>query len=133
MFLDILQEKNKEMFLEACASAVMPDRSLTEKGRNMVMAYCREMGVAEHIPRSSNNIVEITAKLAEQADISERRAIALGILTLIQIEGCLDAKSGIIDDLVKGLKIGKETMERLDFLLELCASAYREIHRTILG
>ena len=31
MFLDVLQERNKEMFLKACVSAAAPDRCLTEK------------------------------------------------------------------------------------------------------
>lgn len=133
MFLDVLQEKNKEMFLEACVSAVMPGRSLTEKGRKMVLAYCREMGMAEHIPQSHDGIKKITAMLAERADIPERQAMALGILAFARTDGCMDEKRGFLEELVEGLKIGKDTADRLNFLLELCDSAYREMRRTILG
>lgn len=133
MFLDVLQEKNREMFLEACVSVAMPDRSLTEKERKLVLAYCREMGIAEHIPQNSDGIAGIATMLAERAEVPERKAMALGILVFARIDGCMDEKSGFIGELAEGLKIGKDTAERLDFLLELCDSAYREMRRTILG
>lgn len=133
MFLDVLQEKNREMFLEACVSVAMPDRSLTEKERKLVLAYCREMGIAEHIPQSSDGIAGIIAMLAERADVPERKTMALGILAFARIDGSMDGKSGFPEKLAEGLKIGKDTAERLDFLLELCDSAYREMRRTILG
>ena len=133
MFLEVLQERNKEMFLEACVSAAAPDRSLTEKEKEAVRVYCRRLGVAEHIPRGSGDIAGIIARLAAQADVSERRAMALGILAFARIGGCMDGKRGFIEELAGGLKIGKDTAERLDFLLELCASAYREMGRTVFG
>lgn len=133
MFLEVLQERNKEMFLEACVSAVAPVRSLVEKEKEAVRAYCRRLGVAEHIPQGCGDITGIIARLAAQADVAERRAMALGILAFARIDGCMDGESGFIEELAGGLKIGKDTAERLDFLLELCASAYREIGNTVFG
>ena len=68
-----------------------------------------------------------------RSDVPERKAMALGILAFARIDGSKDGKSGFPEKLAEGLKIGKDTAERLDFLLELCDSAYREMRRTILG
>lgn len=133
MFLDVLQERNKEMFLKACVSAAAPDRSLTEKEKEALQVCCRRLGVAEHIPQSSDDVAGIIARMAAQADVPERRAMALGILAFVRIGGCTDGKSGLIDGLAEGLEIGKDTAYRLDFLLELCASASREMRRTVFG
>lgn len=94
---------------------------------------CRRLGVAEHIPQSSDDAAGIIARMAAQADVPERRAMALGILAFVRIGGCMDGKSGLIDGLAEGLEIGKDTAYRLDFLLELCASASREMRRTVFG
>lgn len=133
MFLDILQDRNKEMFLEACVSAGGPGRGLTDRGRKAILAYCRELEVAGHIPESGCSLTRITAKLAGQADEPERRAIALGILAFARIDGCWDKENGLSGDLADGLKIGRDVAERLDFLLEICASACREMRRTVFG
>lgn len=132
MLLNVLKEKNQELFLKVCVYAAMANEVIEKEEREMIFAYCREMNIKEHIPNIEGTIEELAAKLATQADEVEKRVIALEILGLVKADERFDDKEKVFyGKLIKGLQIEKDIADRLDSLLERYSKVCKEIYSTI--
>jgi len=52
MFLNYLKDTNKENFLKVCVHAALSNGVFAEKEKEALTAYCREMNVEVHIPKT---------------------------------------------------------------------------------
>ena len=131
MFLNELQEKNKELFLKICLHASLSNKVFADEEKEMIYAYCREMNVPESIPDGSelDNVIEI---LGLQADGVEKKIIILEILGLLKADGNYDEKEKrFIEKLDEGLDVDKAIIESFNGLLERYAAICEEIHSVI--
>lgn len=132
MFLNALQERNRELFLEVCIHASMANEILAEEEKETIFAYCREMNIEEHIPDIEDSFESLVAKLAEQADDSEKKIIVLEILGLIKADGSFDQKEkSFFNKFIECLRIGPDVVDKLESLQERYVAVYREMYAAI--
>ena len=92
MFLNSLQEGNKELFLRLCVHASLSNEIFAEEEKEMIYAYCREMNIMERIPDGTDDLEQVVNYLATQTDDAEKKIIILEILGLIRADGIYDEK-----------------------------------------
>ena len=111
MFLNELQEKNKELFLKICLHASLSNKVFADEEKEMIYAYCREMNVPESIPDGSelDNVIEI---LGLQADGVEKKIIILEKTT--EDTDFVTWLKGQMPNFVEGLKIIEEKKEEVN-------------------
>lgn len=54
MFLNQLNQENKELFLKLCVIGVSYNGAFEQEEREMICAYYREMNIPENIPEATN-------------------------------------------------------------------------------
>lgn len=132
MFLNDLQEGNKELFLKVCVHASLANDIFEEEEKEMIYAYCREMNIIERIPEITDDFDAVVSDLASQTDDVEKKIIVLGILGLVKSDGLYDEKEKVfVEKLVKGLQVEDEVVSKLNSLLESYTAVCKEIYATV--
>lgn len=132
MFLNLLQENNKELFLKVCVHASLANDIFAEEEKEMVYAYCREMNIVEHIPEESGDFDEIVKTLAEQTDEVERNIIILEVLGLIKADGIYDEmEEEFMKKLIEGMKVKGDVLGKFNSLLEIYIAVCKELRAAV--
>ena len=132
MFLNELQEGNKELFLQLCLHASLVNGTFAGEEKEMICAYCREMNIAERIPEWSDNLTEVVTALKNSTDDTEKKIIILEILGLTKSDGVYDdQEKGFIESLANGLQVKGGIVSKLNSLLEIYGVVCKEIHGAI--
>lgn len=132
MFLNALQEGNKELFLKMCVHASLANDIFSEEEKEMIYAYCREMNITEHLPEEEDNFADVVATLAKQADNVEKKIIILELLGLVKSDGLFDEKEmSFMDDIVEGLHVNGDIIGKLNSLLEIYTTVCKEIRTAV--
>ncbi len=132
MFLNLLQESNKELFLKVCVHASLSNEIFAEEEKEMINAYCREMNITEHIPSESDDFDQVVNSLAEQADDIEKKIIILEILGLIKSDGIYDEKEKcFMKKFVEGMKIKSDVLSKFNSLLEIYLAVCKELRSAV--
>lgn len=132
MFLNLLQESNKDLFLKLCVHASLANEIFAEEEKEMIYAYCREMNIAEHIPEETEEFDKIVDSLAVQADDVEKNIIILEILGLIKADGIYDEKEEeFMKKLVKGMKVKNDVLSKFNSLLEIYLTVCKELRAAV--
>lgn len=132
MFLNLLQESNKELFLKVCVHASLANNIFAEEEKEIIYAYCREMNIREHIPSESEDFEEIVHTLGEQADDVEKKIIILEILGLIKADGIYDEMERcFMEKIAEGLKIHKSVLSKFNSLLEIYLAICKELRLAV--
>lgn len=128
MFLNLLREESKELFLKVCVYASLSNEIFAEEEKEMIYAYCREMNIVEHIPEAVEDFGQIMNCLAEGTDNTEKKIIILEVLGLIKADGAYDEKEKcFIRKLVQGMGIKMDTLDKLNSLLEIYLAVCKEL------
>lgn len=132
MFLNQLEQKTKNAFLELCAYAAMANDVLEKAEEETMYAYCREMNICERMPNRERKLSELLTYLAENTDSCEKKIIILEILGLMKIDGVYDNKEKeFMSNLVDGLEMEKNILSKLEKLLDSYMDLYKEINSVI--
>lgn len=89
MFLDRLNEKEKEMFLDLTVYTAQANGVVEDTEKNMILQYCKEMGVAFYdISKlhSLEEVIEVFSKSSKE----KKRIVVLEILGLCFSDGDFD-------------------------------------------
>lgn len=132
MFLNLLQENNKELFLKICVHASLANEIFAEEEKEMIYAYCREMNIAEHIPDEVEEFEQIVGSLVMQADDVEKKIIILEILGLVKADGIYDEKEKrFMRKLLEGMKVQTDVLGRFNSLLEIYLAVCKELRSAV--
>lgn len=132
MFLNLLQETNKELFLKVCVHASLANESFVEEEKEMIYAYCREMNIMEHIPHETEDFGQIVKSLATQTDDIEKKIIVLEILGLIKADGIYDEKEKcFMRTLVEEMKMQTDVLSKFNSLLEIYLVVCKELRAAV--
>lgn len=76
MFLNYLKDESKENFLKLSMAAANANRIIEEE-KQMVLAYCKELGVKEIIPSEKIDIDKVLSELKEKTNKEEKKLLYL--------------------------------------------------------
>lgn len=113
MFLDKLNNKEKEMFLDLAVYAAQSNGIVEEAEKEAIMGYCREMGVTFYdISRLHpyQEVVEFFSSVSKE----KKRIIIFEILGLCAIDGeSDDVEEAFVDDFAEKIGFPEDTLETL--------------------
>lgn len=134
MFLNQLEDVNKELFLKVCIHAAWSNGVFVNEEKEMIFAYCREMSIPEDVPEYDGTINDVLSELAEKATTKEKNIIVLEILGLVKADGVYEDKEKekeFMDALVTGMKVKEGVLSKLNSLLDIYATVCKELFFTL--
>lgn len=132
MFLNLLQETNKDLFLKLCVHASLANDIFAEEEKEMIYAYCREMNISEHIPEDTSEFDKVVDSLAVQANYVEKNIIILEILGLVKTDGVYDEKEEeFMKKLIKRMKVKNDVLSKYNSLLEIYIAVCKELRAAV--
>ncbi|MBS5371419.1 hypothetical protein DW944_01590 [Eubacterium ventriosum] len=128
MFLNYLKDESKENFLKLSMAAANANRIIEEEEKQMVLAYCKELGVKEIIPSEKIDIDKVLSELKEKTNKEEKKVIVFEILGLMYSDGEYDeVERNFIDNLINEFEITNEELNRIEELLNQYSELYKKI------
>ena len=89
MFLDRLNDKEKEMFLDLTVYSAQANGVIEDTEKNMILQYCKEMGVAFYDISKLHSLEEVIAVFSKSSK-EKKRIVLLEILGLCYADGDFD-------------------------------------------
>lgn len=89
MFLDKLNDKEKEMFLDLAVYAAQANGVVEETEKNMIMQYCKEMGVAFYDISKLHTLEEIIGVFTKSSK-EKKKIVVLELLGLCYADNEFD-------------------------------------------
>lgn len=132
MFLNQLNQENKELFLKICVLGSLSNDDFEQKEKEMILAYCREMNIPENVPECNESLEQILKNLSEKTSDIEKKIILLEVMGLIKSDGFYDEKERIfINSLVENLNIKEDLLSKITSLLETYTRVCNELYSTV--
>ncbi len=89
MFLDRLNDKEKEMFLDLTVYTAQANGIIEDTEKNLILQYCKEMGVAFYDISKRHSLEEVVAVFSKSSK-EKKRIVLLEILGLCYADGDFD-------------------------------------------
>ena len=89
MFLDRLNDKEKEMFLDLTVYTAQANGIIEDTEKNLILQYCKEMGVAFYDISKLHSLDEVVAVFSKSSK-EKKRIVLLEILGLCYADGDFD-------------------------------------------
>lgn len=132
MFLNQLNQENKELFLKICVLGALSNGDFKQQEKEIILAYCHEMNIPENIPECNESLEQILKNLGDKTSDVEKNIILLEVMGLIKSDGFYDEKEiTFINSLVKNLNIKEEVLSKITSLLETYTTVCNELYSTI--
>lgn len=133
MFLNLLDEVNKERFIKLCGCAIYADGIVADEEKELALAYCREMNVEQRVPDNSAILDDILKELDEGATEREKNIIAFEILGMFLSDNDYAKEEEIMmQKIIEQLHIEREKFECMLSLLNIYKSVYEEICNVVV-
>lgn len=130
MFLNALQEENKELFLALCVHAARANGTFENDEEEMIYAYCREMSLIEHIPENIGEIDSLIQSMEEKTSDIEKKIIVMELLGFFDLDVVSEEKQ-FMTKVIEGLKVEPALVDSLTCLLKEYISAYKKLYTLI--
>ncbi|MCC8164538.1 MAG: hypothetical protein LIO86_15570 [Lachnospiraceae bacterium] len=101
MFLNELNQKEKEAFINLCYYAVKDD-AITEGEKELLVEYCREMGISSYFFDDDTMSMETIKDIFKQSEKPVKKIVLLELLGMMYADGCYDISE---QDFVKALAV----------------------------
>lgn len=133
MFLNLLDEANKERFIKLCGCAIYADGIVADEEKELALAYCREMNVEQRVPDNSAVLDDVLKELDEGATEREKNIIAFEILGMFLSDNDYAKEEEIMmQKIIEQLHIEREKFECMLSLLNIYKSVYEEICNVVV-
>ena len=132
MFLNYLQEKNKEKFLKLCVLAALSNEVFEKEEEDIIDAYCREMNIQVHLPEVKETMENLVEDILNNTTSVERNIMILEILALVHSDGVYDEdERRFMETLVKDFGISEEYLSELKKLLDQYTEVGRRLYMAV--
>ena len=132
MFLNQLNEDQKELFLQLCSHAVMADDVFEVDEMESIALFCHEMMIPNHMPDMEEPFDSVLEKINETASAQQKNIMILELILLLKKDGTLDETEKYFLSTVKTeLGVSNDKYFALDGLANIYLSLYNELNRTI--
>lgn len=133
MYLNQLEEANKEDFLKVCVHASLSNGVFATEEKRTLFAYCREMNVKEYVPETPETFEELIGKICKETSKKEKNIYVLEILALIKSDGIYDNKEHVfMEKLLTGLGLSSSVLEKFEKLLDKYLEIEKELFTAII-
>ena len=89
MYLSILKENEKKMFLDLAYALSSADGNVADKEKTLIHHYCDEMGIEKHTP-STVVKSEVVKELVETTDLQSKKIIVFELIGLAMADNSYD-------------------------------------------
>ncbi len=128
MFLNQLNDTEKELFIQLCNQAVMADDVLEVDEMESIAFMCHEMMIPNSTPDEELPVDSILAQLNLIASKHQKNIMAIELIILLKRNGFLDeTEINFLDNIKKKLEISDEKFKHLDSLANIYISVKNEI------
>ncbi len=132
MFLHLLKEENKSLFIELCEHAAQADEVLENKEKETISMYCREMGISEVELGEKRGLVTVLDELSQNTEPSEKKIILFEILGLmLSDDEYVEQEEQFVYDIIEKFGIEKQIVLQMRSLLEIYKAVYRELYLNV--
>lgn len=132
MFLNQLNENEKELYLELCAHAVMADDVFAPDEMESIALICHELMIPNHMPDSEQPVQDILDNLNIIASKQQKNIMMLELILLLKKDGNLDiTETDFLDQVRIGLEISPEKYTSLYGLANIYLTLQKELNYAI--
>ena len=133
MYLNRLNDEQKELFLDLCIHAAKGNEIVDENERETIKQYCAEMRIDERFQTTYSNEA-ILKKLSDISTKQEMRIVYIEIVALVLSDGILDKQEkGFIEELEKAAQVTEDERNQIIDLLNQLYMAYKEVDAFIIS
>lgn len=125
MFLNVLKDQNKELFLELCLHLSNSDGVFADSEKEVLKAYCKEMEITEKTDFSMRPLENVVSILNNNANLVEKKIVIMELLALAYVDGIYDEnEKEEMNIIISGLEFSenqvKEIIELLNKYINIC-------------
>lgn len=125
MFLNVLKDQNKELFLELCLHLSNSDGVFADSEKEVLKAYCKEMEITEKTDLSMRPLENVVSILNNNANLVEKKIVIMELLALAYVDGIYDEnEKEEMNIIISGLEFSenqvKEIIELLNKYINIC-------------
>ncbi len=88
MYLGILENKNKELFLNLAYNLALSDGDYSEDEEMMIKSYCNEMQIELDMKNINRSIDSTIKEMSEECNIRDKKIIVFESIGLSMSDGC---------------------------------------------
>lgn len=120
MFLNLLNDEEKSIFLKLAIAIIQADGKLEESEKQYIADYSREMGITEYSLDGKIEITALAEKIGKDSTNTAKRIFLLELTACANADGDFaDTEKALINSLVKTFKLSNSSLQEcLDLLAE---------------
>ena len=130
MYLNRLDEKQKELFLDLCIHAAMTNEEFDRAEREIINGYCREMGIEKPRYAPQKGFDEVCGELYESCSENEIKIVILETAALMLSDNVYDeSEQRFMRTVARKLRLGREDYDNILYLVKQLADVRAKIDR----
>lgn len=132
MYLNRLNNEQKELFIDICIHAAMVNHDFAEKEKRLLQEYYDEMRLTNIRYTANLDFESAINRLLEISSGEELRMVALEIAALILSDNQFDDfEKKFLDDFNNGLHLSYDEAAKILNLLDIITKAYEQINEFV--
>ena len=133
MYLNLLNEEAKEVFLDLCINLAESDDDFCQKEKNLIDQFCQEMNI-KHRYMAKLSLDKSLNRLNELCDERGKRAVTAEIIGLVIADEVIsDSESKILQQITEKFSISHIEMEKLIGLVNELYELYKRFNLFLNG
>ena len=133
MYLNLLNEEAKEVFLDLCINLAESDDDFCQKEKNLIDQFCQEMNI-KHRYMAKLSLDKSLNRLNELCDERGKRAVTAEIIGLVIADEVIsDSESKILQKIKEKFSISHIEMEKLIGLVNELYELYKRFNLFLNG
>lgn len=134
MYLNILNEEQKSLFLQLVYCAALSNGDYAEEQKQMMNSYCMETGMAFDETNAETNPEKIIVRICQISNAREKKIIAFEILGLILCDYEYDEEEQKFMNNLQGVfELSQEFMDKCVSLINDYLELQKEINIAVMG
>lgn len=134
MYLNLLEEKSKKLFLKLAYNLASADGNYSDEEKMMIAEYCREMRIDYIQEETKESVNEIVTKLNSLCGSREKKIIVFEIIGLAMIDNYYDKNERkIIDKMIDTFELGTEFCDKCENVLNDYLSLQNRIEKLVIS
>lgn len=133
MYLNLLNEEAKEVFLDLCINLAESDDDFCQKEKNLIDQFCQEMNI-KHRYMAKLSLDKSLNRLNELCDERGKRAVTAEIIGLVIADEVIsDSESKILQQITEKFSISHIEMEKFIGLVNELYELYKRFNLFLNG
>ncbi len=133
MYLGILENKNKELFLNLAYNLALSDGDYSEDEEMMIKSYCNEMQIELDMKNINRSIDSIIKEMSEECNIRDKKIIAFESIGLAMSDGCYCEKEiKVIESMILKFDLSREFVNKCEEIINEYINFQYKINTLVL-